>query len=170
MDMGRAAWGHSRSPSRERWPARRDINTGTSSGIPNSQNVVLVYDPKEKYFNRTGAETHRNDGGPQSPNFPHALEPVKRGEIVAYEHRDAYTYVAADLTPAYSSVRDDEKTKKRTQSQKLNDFTRQFIYVRGTPEFFVIYDRVRATDAAFPKTWVTHLAGSSRKSSAPAIR
>ena len=44
-----------------------------------------------------------NDGGPQIPNFYHALEPVPRGEIVAYEHCDAYTYVAADLTRAYSS-------------------------------------------------------------------
>ena len=129
----------------------------TSAAIPNSQNVVTVYDPKEKYFNRTGVEVSRNDGGPQSPNFAHALEPMKRGEIVAYEHSDAYTYVAADLTQAYSSVRDDEKTKNRTQSQKLSEFTRQFLYVRGTPEFFVIYDRVRATDAAFPKTWLTHL-------------
>lgn len=129
----------------------------SSAAIPNSQNVVLVYDPKEKYYNKAGEETHRNDGGPQIPNFYHALEPVKRGEIVAYEHSDAYTYVAADLTRAYSSVRDDEQTKKRTQSQKLREFTRQFVYVRGTPEFFVIYDRVHATDASFPKTWLIHL-------------
>ena len=128
-----------------------------SAAIPNSQNVVLVYDPKEKYYNKAGQETHRNDGGPQVPPYYHALEPVKRGEIVAYEHGEAYTYVGADLTRAYSSVRDDEKTKQRTQSQKLREFTRQFVYVRGTPEFFVIYDRVRATEAAFRKTWVTHL-------------
>lgn len=129
----------------------------SSACIPNSQNVVLIYDPREKYFNTGGEAVKRNDGGPQVPNFYHAREPVKRGEIVAYEHTDAYTYVAADLTRAYSSVRDDEKTRQRTQSQKLREFTRQFLYVRGTPEFFVIYDRVRATDAGFPKTWVTHL-------------
>lgn len=129
----------------------------SSACIPNSQNVVLVYDPKEKYCVTGGEPVKRNDGGPQVPPYYHALEPIKRGEIVAYEHGDAYTYVAADLTRAYSSVRDDENTKKRTQSQKLREFTRQFVYVRGTPEFFVIYDRVRATDAAFPKTWVTHL-------------
>ena len=129
----------------------------SSACIPNSQNVVLIYDPKEKYFNTGGEAVTRNDGGPQVPNFYHALEPVKRGEIVAYEHNDAFTYVAADLTRAYSSVRDDEKTKQRTQSQKLREFTRQFIYVRGTPEFFVIYDRVNAIDASFPKTWMTHL-------------
>ncbi len=129
----------------------------SSACIPNSQNVVLVYDPKEKYCVTGGEPSKRNDGGPQVPPYYHALEPVKRGEIVAYEHNDAYTYVAADLTRAYSSVRDDEKTKKRTQSQKLREFTRQFVYVRGTPEFFVIYDRVRAMNATFPKTWVTHL-------------
>lgn len=129
----------------------------SSACIPNSQNVVLIYDPREKYFNTGGEAVKRNDGGPQVPNFYHAREPVKRGEIVAYEHTDAYTYVAADLTRAYSSVRDDEKTRQRTQSQKLREFTRQFLYVRGTPEFFVIYDRVRATDAGFPRTWVTHL-------------
>ena len=75
-----------------------------SACIPNSQNVVLIYDPKEKYFNTGGEAVTRNDGGPQVPNFYHALEPVKRGEIVAYEHNDAFTYVAADLTRAYSSV------------------------------------------------------------------
>lgn len=129
----------------------------SSSGVPNSQNVVLVYDPKEKYFSRSGEEVKRNDGGPQIPNYPHALEPVQRGEIVAYEHCDAYTYVAADLTRAYSNVGDDEPTKNRTRSEKLRDFTRQFVYVRGNPEFFVIYDRVRAAEGSFPKTWVTHL-------------
>lgn len=129
----------------------------SSSCIPNSQNVVLVYDPKEKYCVTGGEEVKRNDGGPQVPAYYHALDPIKRGEIVAYEHSDAYTYVAANLTRAYSSVLDDENTKKRTQSQKMSDFTRQFVYVRGNPEFFVIYDRVRATDAAFPKTWLVHL-------------
>jgi hypothetical protein len=129
----------------------------SSTAIPGSQNVVLVYDPKEQYCLKGGESTKWNDGGPQVPPIWHALEPVKRGEIVAYEHNDAYTYVAADLTRAYSSVRDDEQTKKRTQSQKLREFIRQFVYVRGTPEFFVIYDRVQATEASFPKTWLVHL-------------
>jgi hypothetical protein len=129
----------------------------TSAAIPNSPNVVLIYDPKEQYFNRAGDKVGRNDGGPQSPNHYHSLEPEKRGEILAYEHTEAYTYVAADLTRAYASVRDDEKTKNRTQSQKLDESTRQFLYVRGNPEFFVVYDRVRATDASFPKTWLLHL-------------
>ncbi len=129
----------------------------SSSCLPNSLNVVLVYDPKEKYFITSGEESGRNDGGPQVPNFYHSLTPVERGKIVAYEHRPEYTYVAADLTRAYSSVRDTPETKQRTGSEKLRDFTRQFLYVRGDQEFFVIYDRVCATDAAFPKTWLVHL-------------
>ena len=128
----------------------------TTSAIV-SQNVVLVYDPREQYFAKSGAPVTWNDGGPQIPNFYHALEPVPRGEIVAYEHCDAYTYVAADLTRAYSSVRDDPATKQRTRSAKIREITRQFVYVRGNPEFFVIYDRVSATDASLPKTWVLHL-------------
>ncbi len=114
-------------------------------------------DPREQYFAKSGAPVTWNDGGPQIPNFYHALEPVPRGEIVAYEHCDAYTYVAADLTRACSSVRDDPATKQRTRSAKVREITRQFAYVRGNPEFLVIYDRVSATDAALPKTWVLHL-------------
>lgn len=129
----------------------------SSACVPSSQNVVLVYDANERYFKTSGEETPWNDGGPQVPNFYHAREPVQRGEIVAYEHCDAYTYVAADLTRAYASVRDDEPTRQRTRSEKIRDFSRQFVFVRGNPEFFVIYDRVAVTDPAFPQTWLIHL-------------
>ena len=132
---------------------------GTSAYIPDSQNVVLVYDPQERYFSTGNEEVPWNDGGPQTPNFYHALTPVPRGEIVAFEHSDNYTYAAADITRAYSSIHDDEPTKQRTHSQKMRSFTRQFVYVRGNPEFFVIYDRVSATDAQLPKTWLLHLQG-----------
>jgi hypothetical protein len=127
----------------------------TTMPPPINQNVVLVYDPKEKYFGHSGKEA-RNDGGPQMPQPWHVLEPLERGEILAFESSDAYTYVGADLTKAYSNRGADAETKARLGSEKIRGCTRQFLYVRGNPEFFVIYDRVDASNASFPKTWVLH--------------
>jgi len=38
--------------------------------------------------------------------------------------------------------------------KKLKSFTRQFVHLR--PDTFVVFDRVVATRAEFPKTWVMH--------------
>jgi hypothetical protein len=128
-------------------------NSHYTSRLSMNENVVLVYDRGEKY------ESHGaplvNDGGPQIPHEWHVLEPLERGRIVAYQHTDDYTYIGADLTKAYSHA----GSAAKTGSEKIVECTRQFVYVRGEPEFFVIYDRVRATDAAFPKTWLLHVTG-----------
>ena len=122
---------------------------------PINQNIVLVYDPNEKFFSHSGKEV-RNDGGSQLPRPYHVLEPMERGKITAFQSCDAYTYVGADLTKAYSHTGADPATKKKLNSEKIRRYTRQFLYVRGSPEFFVIYDRVEASRASFPKTWVLH--------------
>ena len=44
------------------------------------------------------------------------------------------TYAAADLTQGY-------------RANKVREVTRQFLYWRGQRDYFVIFDRVEATDA-----------------------
>jgi hypothetical protein len=125
-----------------------------------NQNVVLVYDPNEK-FNAHG-DVLRNDGGPQIPYDWHVREPSERGKILAYQHTGAYTYVGADLTNAYGNAGNSAKTGSR----KMESCTRQFLHMRGDPEFFVVYDRVVASDASFPKTWIIHVTGEPTISAA----
>ena len=68
----------------------------------------------------------------------------QRGHIEAFKHTARYTYTAADLTDAY-------------RPGKINEITRQFLYISGPREFFIIFDRVEATNGEFPKTWFLHI-------------
>ncbi|MFC1614840.1 hypothetical protein ACFL5K_06035, partial [Gemmatimonadota bacterium] len=70
----------------------------------------------------------------------------ERGEIKAYYHDEVLTYAAADLSPAYSA-------------DKVSEVTRQFVYLRGEREFFIVFDRIQATSEKFPKTWFLHMPG-----------
>jgi hypothetical protein len=104
-------------------------------------NIVTIYDKEEK-FRR--AERNENDGGLIRHVYEAGGQAVERGHIVAYENTPAYTYAAADLTRGYNP-------------HKAREVTRQFLYLRGRREFFVVFDRVEATSAAYPKHWFLHL-------------
>jgi len=110
-----------------------DRQTGTRSP---SMNTVLIYNPAE-----TGGK--RNDGG-TLPSVGAPPAPAERGTMLAYENRTEYTYACGDLTKAYSST-------------KVANYTRQFLYLRGEPECFVVYDRVDSTSPKFPKMWLLHV-------------
>jgi hypothetical protein len=113
--------------------------------------TLLVRDPAEHWPGiRAGAVTG-NDGG-QQHNWPNhnggAVDPAAWqksperydiADLLAFEDRGAYLYVAADATRAYAP-------------QKLSRFTRQIVYLR--PGTFVIFDRVTATKPEFKKTWL----------------
>ena len=104
-------------------------------------NIVTIYAPQEKMRRSAYNE---NDGGllryVYSGRFP-----VERGHITAYWNDDGLaTYAAADLTKGY-------------WSEKAREVTRQFLYLRGEEEAFVIFDRVEATKAEYPKVWLLHL-------------
>jgi hypothetical protein len=116
-----------------------------------AHNVVLVHDPSEVWPNIRGAETGGNDGGQWFP-WPHhngAVVDAAQWEegrdlydiadILAFEDRGDYLYVAGDCTRAYSP-------------QKLQAWTRQIVYLR--PGTFVIFDRVVSVHPSFRKTWV----------------
>jgi hypothetical protein len=104
-------------------------------------NIVTIYDRNET-FRRS--EANENDGGLIRHVYTPGGRAVDRGRIVAFEHTPGYTYAAADLTAGY-------------RSNKAREVTRQFLYLRGAPEFFVVFDRVESTTATFPKHWFLHV-------------
>jgi hypothetical protein len=104
-------------------------------------NIVTVYHPEERMRR---SQHNENDGGLVRHVYEQRF-PIERGRITAYSHDDRLaTYAAADLTAGY-------------WSGKVREVTRQFLYLRGARECFVIFDRVEALDAGLPKVWFLHL-------------
>ncbi|MFC1614430.1 hypothetical protein ACFL5K_03960 [Gemmatimonadota bacterium] len=117
-----------------------------------AHNTILVHDPGETWRNvRAFKGPHGNDGG-QRHEWPHHNGAVKDAgewlkdrklydiaEMLAFEDRGDYLYLAGDCSRAYSPA-------------KLEFFTRQIVFIR--PGTFVIFDRVKSTDPSFRKTWL----------------
>jgi len=117
-----------------------------------AHNVVLVHDSGEDTWRRVrGGPVSGNDGG-QSHAWPHhngAAADAQQwreqqslydlADLLAFEDRGAYLYVAGEATRAYSP-------------QKLDYFTRQIVFLR--PDTFVIFDRVKSKRPEFKKTWL----------------
>ena len=125
-----------------------------------AHNSILVYDPEETWPDirahvaQFGGEIS-NDGG-QHHNWPHhngavadAQEWLAHRELydiadmLAFEDRGTYLYVAGDCSRAYAP-------------KKLENFTRQIVYLR--PGTFVIFDRVKSTKPEYRKTWLLQAA------------
>ena len=104
-------------------------------------NIVAIYDPREK-FRR--AEKNENDGGLLRHVYESENLPRERGHLTAFEHNAEYTYAAADLTQGYNP-------------SKAREVARQFLYLRGRPEFFVVFDRVEAARADLRRHFFLHL-------------
>ena len=62
-------------------------------------------------------------------------------KVVAFETNDRYSYAAVDTGKLYG--------------EKCTENVRQFVHVQ--PDFFVVYDRVGAADAAYAKQWLLHM-------------
>ena len=125
-----------------------DYYTGGSLAF----NIVTIFD-KDEQFRRTdprqaGGVKNENDGG-MIRYLYNSHTRTDRAEIKSYSHNDKFTYAAADLTKAYSS-------------HKVNEVTRQFLYLRGEREFFVIFDRIDATSPSYPKHWFLHIPGEPK--------
>ena len=116
-------------------------------------NIVTIFDSTEVFRRLTPGANRLAEGGTKNERdggiirhvygHPHDMV-IERGTMVAFEHENDYTYAAADLTEAY-------------RSNKVREVTRQFVYLRGRREFFVIFDRVDATNPNFPKHWFLHI-------------
>src|SRR4029079_16879415 len=109
-----------------------------------AHNSLLILDPSEKFSVRfTNAA---NDGGQL---WTDEDENLKGAKIIAYDARRAYTYICADLTPAYAS-------------KKASLVRRQLVYVR--PGTVVILDRVISPHPEFQKVWQCYLSGAATQS------
>jgi hypothetical protein len=104
-------------------------------------NIVTIFDPNEKFRRDKGNE---NDGGLVRHVYEGGPFPRERGHIVAFEHSQDYTYAAADITKGYNE-------------KKAREVTRQFLYLRGDREFFVVFDRVEATRPNFARHFFLHV-------------
>ena len=104
-------------------------------------NIVTIFDPGEKFRRDRNNE---NDGGLLRHVYESSGLPRERGHIVAFEHNAKYTYAAADITKGYSD-------------KKAREVTRQFLYLRGEREFFVVFDRVEATRPDFVRHFFLHV-------------
>ena len=120
-----------------------------------AHNTILVYDPDETWPAIRLGNVTGNDGG-QHHDWPHhngsvedaaAWEKDRRlydiADMLAFEDRSAYLYLAGDCSRAY-------------RAKKLDYFTRQIVYIR--PGTFVIFDRVKSKDPNFKKTWLLQAA------------
>lgn len=104
-------------------------------------NIVTVFDPAEK-FRRD--KNNENDGGLLRHVYESDGLPRERGHVVAFEHNRDYTYAAADITKGYNAT-------------KACEVTRQFLYLRGEREFFVVFDRVEPTHPEFRRHFFLHV-------------
>ena len=125
------------------------------SGGSLAYNIVTIFDPEETFSRLSPGEDRLARGGTKNERDGGMIRLVysggrgnlkERGHIAAYKHCRDYTYAAADLSDGYSK-------------SKVSEVTRQFLYLRGQREFFLIFDRVDATSARFPKTWFLHMPG-----------
>jgi hypothetical protein len=116
-----------------------------------AHSTILVQDPEERWPAIRGGQVTANDGG-QHHDWRHhngALadpadwEKQKTqcdiADILAFEDRGSFLYIAGDATRAYAS-------------KKLKLFTRQILFLR--PDTFVVFDRVSSTQPQFQKTWL----------------
>jgi len=116
-----------------------------------AHNTMLVREPSEVWPKIRAGPVSGNDGG-QSHSWPHhngaVTDPAEwqKGrqlyniaDILAFEDRGEYLYVAGDCTRAYSP-------------DKLAYFTRQIVFLR--PGSFVIFDRVSSKNPQLKKTWL----------------
>ncbi len=104
-------------------------------------NIVTIFDPNER-FRRS--RNNENDGGLLRHVYEGSGLPRRRGHIVAFEHKADYTYAAADITQGYSD-------------KKAREVTRQFLYLRGEREYFVVFDRVETTRPDFVRHFFLHV-------------
>ena len=128
--------------------SRHDVNYHLRSI---AHNTILVHDSSEAWPGIRAGKVTGNDGG-QMHDWPHHNGAVADAaawqedrqlydvaDILAFEDRGSYLYVAGDCTKAY-------------RPKKLEYSTRQIVF--GRPGTFVIFDRVASRNPQFKKTWL----------------
>ncbi len=124
------------------------IDSGTRSGNADqlqnyyaqtvAHNCILIDMPDEAVSNYWNGTVFVQEGGQcqQIGSTP-----------IAFETNDDFTYIASDATEAY-------------RPEKCELALRQFVFVY--PNHFVVFDRVRSTEAEYRKRWLLHTAREPR--------
>ncbi len=106
-----------------------------------AHNCVTIRMPGEtlpKYWGQAslleGEQPVPNDGGQNK---------ILGSKLIAFEKHQHYIYLASDASEAYSN-------------KKANLVLRQFVYIQ--PDVFVVFDKIKATQASYKKTWLMHFA------------
>ena len=100
-----------------------------------AHNCVLVHRPGEPMPPHWGPVSDRPEA-----KIGHGGQVHGSAKMLAFSTNPLFSYVAADAAPVYQG--------------KASAVVRQFIHVQ--PDFFVVYDRVDATDSAYRKEWLLH--------------
>ena len=133
-------------------------------------NTLAVYQPGEFFPTlhtiQNGATANVNDGGQRpmrrdksgtafpNPDLPTymthktAAPYVDTGDVKTFEETKCHSYVACDVTNAYSSP----GHVMNGNTPKVDEVTRQFVYV--APDVLVVFDRVDALDATYEKRFL----------------
>ena len=133
-------------------------------------NTIAVYQPGELFPTlhtiQNGASANVNDGGQRpmrrdksgssfpNPDLPSyqshktAAPYVDTGDITTFEQTKCHSYVACNVTNAYSSP----GHVMNGNTPKLDEVSRQFVFL--APDVLVIFDRVEALDPSYEKRFL----------------
>jgi MYXO-CTERM domain-containing protein len=133
-------------------------------------NTIAVYQPNEFFPTlhtiQNGATANVNDGGQRpmrrdksgtgfanptlSAYMTHKTSPpfVETGDVKTFEQTTCHSYVACDVTSAYTTA----SNAMNGNTAKLDEVSRQFVYL--PPDVFVVFDRIDALDATYEKRFL----------------
>ena len=86
-----------------------------------------------------------------SPSFPNRLTQTyvhraaaQWGDITAFKTNESFNYAVGEASTAYGT--------------RLNEYSRSTMFIRkpGDKAYFLVYDRINATNSAFKKKWLLH--------------
>ncbi len=135
-----------------------------------AHNTVLIKDPREKVPSRRYAPWP-SEGGQRALDYYfrnsnrnlseywaqyRSGANADMGDIIAWQSRADYDYVAGDATRAYNSVLVTDPEAR----PKISRFVRRMLFIK--PSILAVCDNVDATDAAFGKTWLLHTVNEPR--------
>lgn len=136
-----------------------------------AHNCLTVRDPEDKFVPNDGGQRAVCSTWMGSPvSLDHYLKNrdiYETGDMLAYDPQAEYVYSAGDLVAAYqcaasgqdtSPAPDRSKAFSRAhmhRTKRLEAMTRAFLFIR--PDYFVIFDRVVATQPEFEKKWLLQM-------------
>ena len=106
-----------------------------------AHNAILIRMPGEQMPPYWGGRAPEEEDVPPPNDGGQRLQTGSR--VVAFETRPEYAYAAGDATATY-------------HPDKCRLALRQFVFV--APDYFIVFDRVEAVRAEYPKTWLLHTA------------